>query len=478
MRYMHLFSAIFVLAVSCTSVSADSPLDGQHDLRFGGSTSGIASAEFNLVVDAHDRAADLARLSNGKLLMLASAKVSVSGEQRYRLALARFNADGTTDNGFSGDGKHIPTTPNPEFDYVAQHLAIAPDGKYLALAWRYQNGNNAEPAVTHLCRFAVAGNLDTTFNTTGCANPVIGILEARNELATDVRFDPAGGVFVAGRVEVNPDPAFNTSAFVYKLTAQGAQDVTFGGGLGYVLLAPAGCDGCVAGAVVPLANGGAYVFGENIAANTYSWVAKIHPDGSLDTDFGVGGYALHGFGDLNNFLNPREGTADAVMDASGRIYQCGVVWNDDQPDERFIALARLTPDGDLDFSFSNDGRLLMPFNDLTAESYPRHCDLDASNRLVVAAIVGGADGVSADYGVLRFTPDGELDARFNLAGTALRGVDLGGPGQGHDELSGLALDGDGVIVAGTSHGANAITPTRRLTMVRFGTDRLMLDGFE
>lgn len=473
---MRQFITTLLCLLSC-SAQADPYVDGQIDYGFGGGTNGIASVEFNLTLNPYDEARDLVRTSNGKLLMLAFARVPVSGENLFRIALARFNADGTPDLSFSGDGKVIPATANPEFDYHPFDLALAPDGKYLVLASRNMLSDQSAPSVMHVCRYNVAGNLDTSFNTTGCNNPVIGIIEGDAGSGSRMAVLDDGSVLITGQIEVDPDPAFDASTFVYKLTPQGVQDPVFGANLAYVLLKPPGCDWCTPGGIEAAADGGAYVFGSNQFSS--SWVAKILPDGNLDAAFGAGGYAFFSFDDLHNIVNPRELTQSASRDSQGRLYSCGVVQIGGNNNQRLIAIARLTADGQLDTDFSSDGRVLMPFNDVLPNSDLDRCMVDSEDRLVASVEVGGGDGLSSDYGVMRFLPNGDLDPAFNFSGTALRAVNLGGEDmQGHDVAAGLAIDASGVIVAGTSNGSNALSPLRTLTMVRFGDNRLLADGFE
>jgi uncharacterized delta-60 repeat protein len=473
---MRLFIPTLLCLLSCTA-NADIPVDGQDDNRFGGGNSGIASVEFNLTLDPYDEARSLLRQDNGKLVMLARARAPVSGDDLFRIALARFNADGTPDVTFSGDGKVIPATPNPEFDYHPTDFALAPDGKYVVLANRNMLSNQSAPSVMHVCRYNVAGNLDTSFNGSGCNNPVIGIVEGEAGDGYRMAVLDDGSVLVTGQVDADPDPAISFSAFVYKLTPQGIQDPVFGANLAYVLLKPPGCDWCTPAGIEAAADGGAYVFGSN--QFSISWVAKILASGDLDPDFGVGGYALFSFANLHNMVNPRELTQASAMDAQGRHYHCGVIQNGNNNNQRLVAIARLTADGHLDTAFSEDGRVLMPFNDVLPNSDVDRCAVDSQDRLVVSVEVGGEDGLSSDYGVMRFLPNGDLDPNFNFAGTARRAVNLGGVDlAGHDMTAGLAIDATGVIVAGTSNGTNALTPVRKLTMVRFGNDRLLVDGFE
>lgn len=474
-RYL---KAAALLATSLVVGSASAQLlEGLPDPAFGGTDAGTASVDFNLMANAYDDTAGLRRLGNGKLLLAARVAVPIGGIRRFRHGLARFNADGTADLSFSGDGKVVPAVPDPNFDYQPAGLVFTSEGKTLIFGARNDLQNQLFPAVVNVCRYNAAGGLDTTFDEDGCANPVIGIVEGETERVMDVDTLSNGGILITGQIEDDPTPGIDWSAFVYKLTANGAQDFSYGdGGLGYTLIKPANCDWCTPRSAVTTDDGSIYVFGSNQFA--MSFVAKLDPNGLLDPSFGVGGYAIFSFANLHAIPGAQEFPVGGAIDSQGRIYHCGFVRQQNDNGKTVMTLARLDAAGMLDPSFGQGGRLVQPLIDVLPMSTVRDCLVDSADRLVMAVAVGGADGTSADFGVVRYLPSGERDARFNLAGFSRRGIDLGGPGIGHDLPKALIEDQGGLVLAGTANLENTDTPMRKLMLLRWRDEGVFSNSFE
>lgn len=117
-----------------------------------------------------------------------------------------------------------------------------------------------------------------------------------------------------------------------------------------------------------------------------------------------------------------------------------------------LALARYGADGELDASFSGDGRVV-------SEVAPEGQDLVVlgDDRIVVAGTVSG------DYVVARFGEGGALDGSFGAGGS--RAIDFN---DGADAVGALARDGSRLVVAGTAR-----TPRRGRD---FGIARLRPNG--
>ncbi len=156
-------------------------------------------------------------------------------------------------------------------------------------------------------------------------------------------------------------------------------------------------------------------------------VARYNLDGSLDTSFGVAGWART---DLDNW---NDSASDITLQPDGKILQSGtsrddfalVRYNrDGSLDHTFgnegwvrtdfdFALVRYLADGSLDTSFSEDGKVTT---DLTG-------DQDRAQALVIQPdgkiiLVGPArrTGYLHDFAVVRYNTDGSLDASFGTGG--------------------------------------------------------------
>ena len=201
--------------------------------------------------------------------------------------------------------------------------------------------------------------------------------------------------------------------------------------------------------VAVLPDGKVIVAGAAIRNNLNSdfAVARLHADGSVDDGFGSGqaGGTIVAF-DQGAFSNLDEPSAIAVQQ-DGKVLIAGTV---DVGNHRDFAIVRLTSDGQLDNTFSGDGRATFGF-DLGAG------DVDVATDIVIAAdgkiiVVGYADtGVvnDTDFALMRLNSDGTLDTTFDDDGKVTRQFDLGfAPTL--DRANSVAINGTNIYLAGQS----------------------------
>ena len=263
-----------------------------------------------------------------------------------------------------------------------------------------------------------AGRLDKTFGTGGLVReswPPFQASHARAVVAQpDGRILLAGGEMDGARIQrCNPD---------------GSLDVTFGGS-GSVTFGPQGFG--EEGSIVAMAlrpDGKIVVAGERTGPNQWTWyryVARLHPDGTLDTGFGTSGFAMVGN------TGPNESLADLALQPDGKIVVGG---------RRAISgwefyLARLNEDGSRDTGFGvAGGELTTSFS--TNRAWVLSILIQPDGRIVA---VGDATN---DVGIARYEPDGTLDAGFGAGGLLVSDI-LVGPSWG-----GLQPDGS-IVVAGS-----------------------------
>jgi uncharacterized delta-60 repeat protein len=129
--------------------------DGTLDTSFGGGD-GRVTTNFTRREDA---VYGLAVQSDGKILAAGDAGFR-TGDSRF--ALARYNSDGTLDTSFGGDGK-VSTNWTSGDDPVSS-LLVQPDGKIVVAGGVAQNRRNPRLAVS---RYETDGTLDTTFGGDG-----------------------------------------------------------------------------------------------------------------------------------------------------------------------------------------------------------------------------------------------------------------------------------------------------------------------
>ena len=157
--------------------------------------------------------------------------------------------------------------------------------------------------------------------------------------------------------------------------------------------------------------------------------------GALDPTFA----ANAGVGRSLFDLGSNEGAA-AVAFQGNKTIVVGSALNGSNYD---IYVSRLNADGSLDTTFGNNGHVLTF---IEGDNYGAGVVVDSAGRILV---VGTADAQSSDttnYSdmvVLRYTPNGALDPTFN--GVGYRRINFGR----YDYGSGIALDGDRIVVVGT-----------------------------
>lgn len=132
--------------------------DGSLDETFGGD--GIVTTNLGRVAE---RIADVALQPDGRIVAVGETRTGDDGD----VALARYNPDGSPDASFSGDG--IVVTQVGADSTAGVRVRLLPGGKILALATRY----GATPAMI-LLRYNADGSLDATFDGDGIAVPNIG----------------------------------------------------------------------------------------------------------------------------------------------------------------------------------------------------------------------------------------------------------------------------------------------------------------
>lgn len=181
-------------------------------------------------------------------------------------------------------------------------------------------------------------------------------------------------------------------------------------------------------------------------------VTRYQADGSLDASFGDGGRQTAAFVDDPYDPLSYARAPSIALQADGRIVVAGSVCAKRGQYgaclSLLIALARFTPDGHLDGSFSDDGIVtssVLGFDGAKAVA------IQADGRIVVAGFASSGLGNSSGFAILRYTSEGAPDASFDLDGQ--RVVRFTCP-QCSDHAEDVALQPDGkILVAGSVAGS-------------------------
>jgi len=300
--------------------------------------------------------------SNAVAVQPDGKTVIVGGSSDGRFALARLNADGTLDSSFGADHNgQVLMTPLKDLPVEATAVAIQSDGKILVAGKGVYTavglGQDRPTPFFEVDRFNSNGSLDKRFQ-------FIDIGSEVSDVPSAIAIQKDGKVVVVGSV--------------------------YSGGL--------------------------------FSADNYDMAAvRYNADGTIDHSFGDDGKRLVGFGSdefATSVAIDYNGTP-ANNPYYGTIVLAGYQEWSYSHDIKYMAVARLTPNGSFDNGFDHDGRLLDAFNG---------APVSVANGVVVQpggkVVVGGAvatRGLTPDnYALARFLPNGALDTTFGSnAATAI-----------------------------------------------------------
>jgi uncharacterized delta-60 repeat protein len=166
-------------------------------------------------------------------------------------------------------------------------------------------------------------------------------------------------------------------------------------------------------------------------------VSRYHSDGSPDTSFGTGGVVTTDFGG-------DEWARSVAIDSRGRIVAMG----QRGLGRGWFVLARYTPSGTLDPSFSGDGQAIAGFG---VRARATSGLIGTRNRIFVAGYVQTRSG-DGDFALVRYSQNGVISARSFGAGGKVT-TDFGG----NDDAESVAIDSQGrIVAAGGTNGGFAL----------------------
>jgi uncharacterized delta-60 repeat protein len=175
--------------------------------------------------------------------------------------------------------------------------------------------------------------------------------------------------------------------------------------------------------------GGWCGFGAQCNTGTFA-LARFHPDGSLDSAFGNNGRTLVAF--PNGWAHAN----GVAIQANGKIVAVGERNDDDGVGDGDFALVRLEPDGDLDPSFSGDGKVMTTFG---GWDIGRAVAIQDNGKIVVAGM--NRSSGDDDFALARYNANGSLDTSFSGDGKQTTGFG------DDDDAKGIVIQADGRIVA-------------------------------
>ena len=384
------------------------------------------------------------------VLIQADGKIVAAGGSSGGFTLARYNADGSFDTTFDGDGK-VTTASSTQSSGTAYALAIQPDGKLVVAGYGSNGGTWSDIA---LARYDTNGSLDTTFDGDGIVN-------------TDFfnTYESAYGVTILpdGRIAATGYFTFGGSDYkfsVVRYNTDGTLDTSFDSdGKVYTPMGIPVYSG--ANDVAIQADGKIVVAGSaSNGANEDFMVARYNADGSPDFSFGVEGKIRIDIAVQNPF---GERARAMAIQPDGKILVGG--YSNASGNNPDFALMRFNSNGSIDFTFDGDGIVTTSF---ALSEYINDIAVQPDGKIVAVGYVFVTPAY--DIAVARYNSDGSLDTSFDGDGKLT--TDFGGGG---DRADAVALQPDGKIVVA---GSGAITSHFDFALVRYNPDGSLDTSFD
>lgn len=389
-----------VVAISFAGASSASAVPGALDTTFSGD--GKVITDFG---SGDEGAFGVAMQGDGKIVVAGYTYTTLFDAD---FGLARYNADGSPDTTFDGDGI-LTASSGPNTTDVAVDLRIQDDGKIIVLG-----------SGIGLARYNPDGTPDTTFSDDGRqADGLAGVFPAGLAVEGDK-------IVVVGSIE--PGGPTGRDFFVARYNMDGSLDTSFSGdGLRTTNFSPTD----TASAVAAQANGKITVAGSAEGAGSESFdfaLVRYRADGTLDPTFSGDGKLKTSFAFIDR-ANDLRIQGDGKIVVVGRSAFAGHSFD--------FVISRYRANGKLDLTFSGDGKQRTNFG--LDEASAEGLIMQPNGRIVVAGYGQSGPKVA----LARYRPNGNPDRTFS--GDGKRTTSFGTVSYGWD----VARQADGkIVVAG------------------------------
>lgn len=327
-------------------------------------------------------------------------------------AVATYNEKGSPDLDFGMQG--IVVTDFAGSSDVVRAIATQPDGK-IVVAGRSNvasGGTIIEYSGFALARYRTDGSLDSNFGTNGKVTTFFDQEQYTEPPAVSLAIQKDGKLVLAGG-EVIPD-YHQTFVVLTRYHVDGSLDSSFGDG-GKVMT-DFGEDAW-ASSMVLQKDGKIVVAGTQTDYDTYNLIlARYNIDGSLDKKFGDNGKLI-------TKLGSQAEAASIAIPKDGKLIVAGTIdtiYNYDLYPNNFV-LIRYAIDGKIDSTFGEDGIVITDFGGFDHASSMK---IEESGKIVVAGSSNTGNANAGDFALARYNPNGSLDSSFGENGKLT--TDLGG----------------------------------------------------
>ena len=203
--------------------------------------------------------------------------------------------------------------------------------------------------------------------------------------------------------------AFSTASDTAAITVEAVNDApTFAPvqGTGKAII-PVGASSDQGYSVTVQPNGKILVAGSSFNGSNYDFsLIRLNANGELDTSFSTDGKAIIPVGASDDY------GLSVTVQPDGKILVAGYSYNGFIAD---FSLIRLDANGELDTSFSTDGKAIIPV--VSSDDLGQSVTVQPDGKILVAGYSGR--GSSTDFCLIRLDANGELDTSFSADGKAI-----------------------------------------------------------
>jgi uncharacterized delta-60 repeat protein len=298
----------------------------------------------------------------------------------------RYTADGVLDSSFGENGQKIINFPF-ESHSEARFVAKQNNGKIIISGYGFYGFT-----------FPVYSGLIVRLNTNGSVDSSFGINGV-------IRIKPNGN---AGAIAVLPDDKIiavassGKSVFINRYLENGILDESFGKN-GYTYLTDTAiATTCKIQSDGKIVLGGFYYLSH---ANSAFWIQRFSSEGEVDSAFGKNGTVITIYGINGSEIN------ELAFQSNGKIVATGETGVNSSEDHSYFATARYNYDGTLDTTFGTGGEATVIFKDTSAIA--NSIAIAKDDKIIIAGFKRkGNTFFYDDYALARLKPNGILDSTF------------------------------------------------------------------
>ncbi len=404
----------FAIARYTTNGALDTTFDGDGKLitSFGSGTTGIAN-----FVTAHP---------DGKIVVTGTTSTTTGPAIAF--AVAKYNANGSLDTSFDGDGKATAPLDAGDASVTVTAVARQDDGKFLVTTTSALYGMNDVNRFTTR-RYNANGSIDTGFGTNGKVDTEIG---SNFSETSAIAVQANGNILVAGYYR-DPSSMQNSFALV-RYGSNGTPDVTFG--IGGKAISSFDSTNDESTILLAQPDGKLIAIGTRRyhTPNNYLFkdiaISRYNSGGNLDATFGNGGKVVSVFGQNINTISK------AVLQPDGKIVILNTYYNLYGGDGLYhYEIIRYTTTGSIDTAFGTNGKVVMDMPASVLVSQP-------DGKIIVGSINYDTEN-NTTLILRRYASNGTPDAGFGNNGiTSVAITTFGDPV--------AVLQGDGKILVAYS----------------------------